>query len=582
LNQGPSGNLPQQVGTPVVTDGEGQFTIQPAPVGVFKLMADGGTATRPGVWPTLEYDIITTPGQNNTVGSPIYLPQLNPDNKLCVTPSTGGTLTVPQVPGFSLTIAPGSATFPGGSHTGCVTVTPVNMDKVPMVPGFGQQPRFVVTIQPVGTMFNPPAAMTIPNVDGLAPRAVTEMYSYDHDLASFVAIGTATVSDDGSVIRSDPGVGVLKAGWHCGGDPNSTGSSASLSVSLDQTNVVKGKDAQFTITASGGPPLDGTYTWELISTQANDDPSAATLVSSPSCGDQPTCAASLKGVKGGAATLRVHFKCKTTGQEVTADARITIVTMEFQTQAGAALPSPLRVGITAGGHNRTQHLQVLVKPDSEAANVTLTGTAALSVTNVTTTGNKIKFDLVGVTKSTARGDATVTATHTSGAKVDQAVSVVVPAKVATPHDTAGGGLVSRNQVLDATTSPAFAGPAGSVLLASVYIKFLTITVQDQFGDPVGDLYQGATVSENGGTSINQPLSAASTYQDPVGVFASGGVVAAGSAAATAWPTQPVLPIPTLNITQNIPVEVDGFALSPAIVNRNVSSAPPSTVTITWP
>lgn len=224
LNQGPSGNLPQQVGTPVVTDGEGQFTISPAPVGVFKLMADGGTATRSGVWPTLEYDIITTPGQNNTVGSPIYLPQLNPDNKVCVTSTTGGTLTVPQVPGFSLTIAPGSATFPGGSRTGCVSVTPVNMDKVPMVPGFGQQPRFVVTIQPVGTMFNPPAAMTIPNVDGLPPRAVTEMYSYDHDLATFVAIGTATVSDDGSVIKSDPGVGVLKAGWHCGGNPNTTGS----------------------------------------------------------------------------------------------------------------------------------------------------------------------------------------------------------------------------------------------------------------------------------------------------------------------------------------------------------------------
>jgi glucodextranase-like protein len=224
LNQGPSGNLQQQVGTPVVTDGEGQFSISPAPVGVFKLMADGATATRSGVWPTLEYDIVTTPGQNNTVGSPIYLPQLNPDNKLCVTPSTGGTLTVKEVPGFSLTIAPGSATFPGGSHTGCVSVTPVNMDKVPMVPGFGQQPRFVVTIQPVGTSFNPPAAMTIPNVDGLKPRAVTEMYSYDHDLAAFVAIGTATVSDDGSVIKSDPGVGVLKAGWHCGGNPNTTGS----------------------------------------------------------------------------------------------------------------------------------------------------------------------------------------------------------------------------------------------------------------------------------------------------------------------------------------------------------------------
>src|SRR5262249_45586156 len=38
------------------------------------------------------------------------------------------------------------------------------------------------------------------------------------------AIGTGTVSEDGAIIRSDPGVGVLKAGWHCGGNPNPTGS----------------------------------------------------------------------------------------------------------------------------------------------------------------------------------------------------------------------------------------------------------------------------------------------------------------------------------------------------------------------
>jgi hypothetical protein len=106
-------------------------------------------------------------------------------------------------------------------------VTPVNGDKVPMSPGFGQQPRFVVTIQPVGTLFNAPARITLPNVDGLAPRAVTEMYSYDHDLAAFVSIGTGTVSEDGALITSDDGVGVIKAGWHCGGNPNPVGSAGS-------------------------------------------------------------------------------------------------------------------------------------------------------------------------------------------------------------------------------------------------------------------------------------------------------------------------------------------------------------------
>lgn len=223
-NQGNANNLPVQIGTPVLTGPLGTFVIPSAPVGSFKLMADGTTAQGPNAYPTLEYDIVTVAGTDNTVGMPIYLPALDTTNKLCVDETHGGQLTLPQVPGFALTVLPGSATFPGGSRQGCITVTPVNGDKVPMSPGFGQQPRFIVTIQPVGTTFNPPAPITLPNVDGLKPKAVTEMYSYDHDLGMFIAIGTGTVSDDGSVIVSNAGVGVLKAGWHCGGDPNSTGS----------------------------------------------------------------------------------------------------------------------------------------------------------------------------------------------------------------------------------------------------------------------------------------------------------------------------------------------------------------------
>ncbi len=219
--------LTVQAATAVQTDEQGQFTIPQAPVGLIKLMIDGTTITRPGTYPSLEYDLVTVAGQKNDVGQPIYLLPLNTANQLCVTATTGGgTLTIPEAPGFSLTFGPGQVTFPGGSKTGCVTVTVVNGDKLPMVPGFGQQPRFIVTIQPAGAYFNTPAAITLPNVDGLKARAVTEMYSFDHDIGSFVAIGTGVVSDDGMVIRSSPGVGVIKAGWHCGGDPGTQGTAA--------------------------------------------------------------------------------------------------------------------------------------------------------------------------------------------------------------------------------------------------------------------------------------------------------------------------------------------------------------------
>src|SRR5262249_11819337 len=167
-----------------------------------------------------------------------------------------------------------------------------------------------------------PAALTVANVDGLAPRAVTEMYSYDHDLASFVAIGSATVSDDGSVIRSDPGVGVLKAGWHCGGDPNTTGSAASLSLSVSPTEVTVAVGEQFDVTANGGPPLDGTYEWTPASN--------TTSVSTPSCSGQSSCVGKFKGNTSGSGTLKVCFRCTTTGTSKCQDVKVTVVKIELK------------------------------------------------------------------------------------------------------------------------------------------------------------------------------------------------------------------------------------------------------------
>jgi len=208
------------------TNDQGQFVIAVAPVGYVKLFIDGSTARRPGTWPTLEFAMYTIPGADNTLEMPIHILPIDVRRGLFVDETNGGTLLLPELPGFSLNIKPGSATFPGGNRTGTVSVTLVHADKVPMAPGFGQQPKFIVTIQPPGVHFDPPAALTFPNVDGLAPGQVTEMYSFDHDLGQFVSIGTASVSPDGSILRSDPGVGIIKGGWHCGGDPAANGTSA--------------------------------------------------------------------------------------------------------------------------------------------------------------------------------------------------------------------------------------------------------------------------------------------------------------------------------------------------------------------
>lgn len=117
-----------------------------------------------------------------------------------------------------------------------------------MAPQGGQQPRFIVTIQPHDVRFDPPAAITFVNDDGLPPGAITEIYSFDHDLAEFVSVGTGTVSDDGRYVTSDPGFGIVEGGWHCQGPTNPTGFAEPAVVSLT--------DATPLVLCLGDPELD--------------------------------------------------------------------------------------------------------------------------------------------------------------------------------------------------------------------------------------------------------------------------------------------------------------------------------------
>ncbi len=201
-----------------IANNEGQFTITEAPIGPVHLIADGSTATVPGEYPDLSYNIVTVSGAENPLASPIYMVKLNTDSAVYAG-LEDVEVTVPDMPGFKLEVAKGSVTFPDGAKEGYISITPVNINTVPMVPPNGIQPQMIVTIQPTGARFDPPAPFTVPNVDAQPPGKQLEMYSYDHDLEEFVAIGLGEVSEDGTVIKSKPSVGVIKAGWHMSPPP---------------------------------------------------------------------------------------------------------------------------------------------------------------------------------------------------------------------------------------------------------------------------------------------------------------------------------------------------------------------------
>ncbi len=196
-----------------VTDANGHFSISPAPVGTVTLLVDGSTTTLAETLPTLTFVMQSLPGQNNTLNMPVYLPLIDSTNAQTVGGDQPVTLTMTNLPGVALTIAANSVTFPDGTHIGQMSLSQVKSDLIPMPPPNGIQPDFAWTLQPAGTKFSVPAQITIPNTKGLPPGQVQEFYQYDHDLEQFVSVGTLRVSPDGSVLNSDPGFGVTKAGW---------------------------------------------------------------------------------------------------------------------------------------------------------------------------------------------------------------------------------------------------------------------------------------------------------------------------------------------------------------------------------
>ncbi|RME36243.1 MAG: hypothetical protein D6794_08785, partial [Deltaproteobacteria bacterium] len=195
-----------------VTDGEGRFLLSGVPVGFLHLVIDASTTTRAETFPKLIFPLIAMAGVENTIGMPAFFPPLSGTWQ-----EVGGsgevTLSMPGIPELTVTVAPNSTSFPDGSSVGLLSVSQVNLEKVPMPPPNASLFVPAGTIQPPGVRFDPPARLSFPNTRALAPGEQAEVFSFDHDIGAFVSVGTATVSEDGAQLTSDPGFGIVKSGW---------------------------------------------------------------------------------------------------------------------------------------------------------------------------------------------------------------------------------------------------------------------------------------------------------------------------------------------------------------------------------
>ena len=154
------------------------------------------------------------PSMPPSLDRPIYMLQVDSDSAAMAGGDKDVTLRLKDFPGATLTVFAHSLRNDQGQPiTNRVTWTQVNAERIPMSPPQGSQPILTTAILPAGMRFDPPAKMCIPN-SGLPPGQILELYGFDHDIGSFVSVGTATVSSDGSMICSDPGFGIVKSGWH--------------------------------------------------------------------------------------------------------------------------------------------------------------------------------------------------------------------------------------------------------------------------------------------------------------------------------------------------------------------------------
>lgn len=228
-----------------VTDARGYFELAPSPAGRFFVHVDGRTAVG-SQWPGGNYypfvgkawEAVAGVTNNRAGGTgEIYLP-LVPSDALQVVSATAETriglpasvlATNPALASVAIRVPPDALFGDSGVRGGRVGLASVAPDRLPEPLPPGLAFPLVISIQTDGPMnFDRPVPVRFPNLPDpitgklLPAGARTALWSFNHDTGRWEAQGGMTVTPDGAMVETDPGVGVRQPGWH-GTFPGSPG-----------------------------------------------------------------------------------------------------------------------------------------------------------------------------------------------------------------------------------------------------------------------------------------------------------------------------------------------------------------------
>ncbi len=280
-----------------LTDPMGNFRLEPAPVGRFFVHINGQTATN-AVPPGAYYPFVgkaweSVASQETNIGN-VFLPLVAADTLQAVSQTQDTEITFPsevlkqnpELAGVSIMVPADSLFANDGTRGGMVGIAPVAPDRLPGQLPSGLELPLVITVQTSGaTNFDVPVPVCFPNLPDpvtgapLDPGTENALLSFNHDTGRWEHVGPMTVSDDGQLICTDPGVGIRAPGWHGSGpapvepppppDPPQCGGTAAVGTTAgdgdccvpdqtafiacfdDRTHELRGRVAACTLLAVG-------------------------------------------------------------------------------------------------------------------------------------------------------------------------------------------------------------------------------------------------------------------------------------------------------------------------------------------